>query len=195
MSVIFHNPMTFFYNPRKKSVRIYRVPKHLLTRSRFGKPFFANRSSCDRRARRENNKMNNTHAELNFYSSSNEKGLRQFQKLQMKNTNWSFNILMIFHEFSLLNFLWSCRHFILFSILKISQFLKLEKILKNWKFRDVGKNIQFFSNILFLTKISTFCRKYPLSVENDHCFGNIHFSSYIYTFWRKYHFFAENIQF
>ena len=145
-------------------MRNYRVPKHLLTRCRFGKTFFANRSSYDRRARRENNKMNNTHAELNFYSSSNEKGGRQFQKLQMKNTNWSFNILMIFHEFSLLNFLWSCRHFILFSIFKITHFLKLEifpDIFENWEFLEKfprrlgGKNTE---KLIVVLMIRWFCQ-------------------------------------
>ena len=110
--------------------------------------------------------MNNTHAELNFYSSSNEKGSRQFQKLQMKNTNWSFNILMIFHEFSLLNFLWSCRHFILFSIFKIThflkleifsrlQFLKIENFWKNFPRRQGGKNTE---KLIVVLMIRWFCQ-------------------------------------
>ena len=59
-----------------------------------------------------------------IYSSSNEKSA--ISKLQMKNTNWSFQILMIFHEFSLLNSLWSRRHFILFS--------KFETKVEIWNF-------------------------------------------------------------
>ena len=168
MSVIFHNPMTFFIIQEKSLWEFIEYQSTYLRAVVLD--IFSNRSSCDRRARRENNKMNNTHAELNFYSSSNEKGLRQFQKLQMKNTNWSFNILMIFHEFSLLNFLWSCRHFILFSIFKISHFLKLEKFWRifeqNFPDGQEAKISTFSENIHFLTKITTFCRKYPLFAEN-----------------------------
>ena len=124
-------------------MRIYRVPKHLLTRCRFGKNFFANRSSIVAHAERII-KWTTLMPSWIFILRVMKRGLRQFQKLQMKNTNWSFNILMIFHEFSLLNFLWSCRYFILFSIFKITHFLKLE----------------IFSRSQFL-KIENFWKNFP----------------------------------
>ena len=72
-----------------------------------------------------------------IYSSSNEKRKSAIQKLQMKNTNWSFQILMIFHEFSLLNFLWSCRHFILFSKISPSgKFFQKISIFQNPEFSE-----------------------------------------------------------
>jgi len=111
----------------------------------------------------------------------------------MKNTNWSFNILMIFHEFSLLNFLSSCRHFILFSILKIIHFLKLEKF---WRIEN-SKTVRR-KKYPVLQKISTFCQKYPLCVENIHFLmkmtifvENIKFSSKISFFVENFHFLSK----
>ena len=125
-------------------MRIYRVPKHLLTRCRFGKKLFC-QPVVDRRAHAERIiKWTTLMPSWIFILRVMKRGSRQFQKLQMKNTNWSFNILMIFHEFSLLNFLWSCRYFILFSIFKITHFLKLE----------------IFSRSQFL-KIENFWKNFP----------------------------------
>ena len=107
------------------------------------KNFFANRSSIVAHAERII-KWTTLMPSWIFILRVMKRGSRQFQKLQMKNTNWSFNILMIFHEFSLLNFLWSCRNFILFSIFKITHFLKLE----------------IFSRSQFL-KIENFWKNFP----------------------------------
>ena len=82
MSAIFHNLMTFFIIPKKKVCENLSSTKALTYALSFWKKSF--QPVVDRRARRENNKMNNTHAELNFYSSSNEKGVGNFKNFKWK---------------------------------------------------------------------------------------------------------------
>ena len=133
MSVFFHNLMTLFII-QKKSVGNYRVPKHLLTRCLRFKPFFSNRSFFVAHAERIIKWT--TLMPSWIYSSSNEKRNRQFKNFKWKILIGVFQILMIFHEFSLLNFLWSCRHFILFS--KISPSGKIFPKISNFNFPKSG---------------------------------------------------------
>ena len=113
----------------------YRVPKHLLTRCLRLK-LFSNRSFFVAHAERIIKWT--TLMPSWIYSSSNEKKEnRQFKNFKWKILIGVFQILMIFHEFSLLNFLWSCRHFILFSKISPSGkiFLKIS-IFQNPKFSE-----------------------------------------------------------